>query len=194
MTTQLLDVKDYALVANVTTKIAIPSRFFQLMASSADVTIEFLRSHSVVGRAENVPEGFVFGPVSEERAFHEVWITSTIGQTVKVALARDEARLARIVGNITATVSKPTVIDTVADVAMTAGVATLIVAANAARRAALISNLTANANIMRIGDSNVGAARGVECAPGQTITMEGTEAIYGFSAGAQNVGVAVIQD
>jgi len=42
---------------------------------------------------------------------------------------------------------------------------------------------------------NAGAARGIEVAPGQTATINGTAAIYGFNPGvAQNVGVAVIKD
>lgn len=99
-----------------------------------------------------------------------------------------------VTGTVTSIPAKPTTIDTVADVALNAGAATQILAADTARRAALISNLAANLNAIRVGDSNVAAARGAQVQPGQTITIEGTEAIFGFDAAAESVGVTVIKD
>ncbi|MFH1931046.1 MAG: hypothetical protein ABIN18_05595 [Pseudomonadota bacterium] len=92
-------------------------------------------------------------------------------------------------------VTKATVLDTVADVALAAAATTQILAANAARRQALITNLAANASTFRIGDAAAAAARGVELAPGETIGLETTEAIFGYNPGAiQSVGVAWTED
>jgi len=102
-------------------------------------------------------------------------------------------RVGRLLGIVS--LAKPTTLNTVADVALGAAATTQILPVDAARQVALISNLTANANIIRVGDVNAGAARGIEVAPGQTATINGTAAIYGFNPGvAQNVGVAVIKD
>lgn len=81
-------------------------------------------------------------------------------------------------------VTKATVLDTIADVVLVAGATTQILAANAARRIAKISNLTANTKIFRIGDAAAAAARGVELAPGETMEIEATEAIYGYNPAA----------
>ena len=103
-----------------------------------------------------------------------------------------EDRVGRLLGIVS--LAKPQTINTVADVALAAGVATQILPLDAARQQALISNLTGNANRIRVGDVNVGAARGVEVSPGQTITLAGTQAIFGFSAVLESVGVVVIKD
>jgi hypothetical protein len=90
--------------------------------------------------------------------------------------------------------TKPSTIDTVADVALGAAATTQVLPADAARQSALISNLAANVDIIRLGDANTGAARGIELQPGQTATLNGTEAIHAFSPSAQSVGVAIIKD
>lgn len=92
--------------------------------------------------------------------------------------------------------TKATVLDTVADVTLAAAATTQILAANADRRAAFISNLVGNANTMRIGDNNAGATRGIPLAPGETIIVSSTEAIYGYNPGGagEDVGVMWTED
>ena len=89
--------------------------------------------------------------------------------------------------------TKASVLDTAADVTLVAGATTAILAAAVTRRVAFITNLATNAKTMRIGDLNAGATRGIPLAPGETITVEATEAIYGFNpaapAGNENVAV-----
>lgn len=63
-----------------------------------------------------------------------------------------------------------------ADVTVTTA-ATAILASNAARIRALISNNDA-AIAMRVGDSNVSASRGVRVPPGGAIVLETTAAVY----------------
>lgn len=81
-----------------------------------------------------------------------------------------------------------------ADVPLGATATTQILAANTSRKEVLVSNLAANPATIRVGDVNAGAGRGVEVAPGQTITVNTTAAIYAYNPGAaQNVGVVEIE-
>lgn len=91
-------------------------------------------------------------------------------------------------------VIKPTTVSTVADVAIAAGATQLISAADATRKEILISNFGTNANVIRVGDVNTGAARGIEVGIGQTVNLTVTGAIYAYCVGAQSVGVTLIKD
>lgn len=89
-------------------------------------------------------------------------------------------------------ITKASVLNSATDVTLAAASTTQILAANAARRFAIIGNLTANAQILRIADSNAAAARGQELAPGESITIETTEAIYGYNPGGAGQDVSVV--
>ena len=88
------------------------------------------------------------------------------------------------------------VLDTIADVAVNATTTTQILATNAARKEAIISNLAANATVVRVGDSNTGASRGAEIPPGGSAVIEGGEAIFVYnpSAGTINIGVTYTEN
>lgn len=93
-------------------------------------------------------------------------------------------------------ITKATVLETIADVAMIGVATTQILAANAARRVAYITNLLGNAQTLRVGDAAAAAARGTPLAPGDTITIETTEAIFAYKpvAGNENVAVSWTED
>jgi hypothetical protein len=169
----------------------IPGNYFFLDSLPGGLaTVRFSRSGRLLPEdLTDVMAGWYAAPTG---GFDAVEITSSLTQAVSFYIARGQVGSNVFSGNVA--VSKPTTIDTVADVALGAGVATQIVPLDAARRQALITNLQANVNIIRVGDANVGAARGVQVAPGQTITLDGTEAIFGFDAAAESVGVLVIKD
>lgn len=94
----------------------------------------------------------------------------------------------------TVNLALPTVIDTVADVSLATAATTQILPALATRHNTQVSNLSGNPREIRIGDLNTGAARGRELNPGETILIEGTEAIHGFNphVAAMSVGVTWI--
>lgn len=89
-------------------------------------------------------------------------------------------------------VLKASTLNSVADVSLVATSTTQILGLVAARFCALICNLAANTQTFRIGDSNAGATRGVELAPGESISIETTEAIYGYNPGGVAEAVTVI--
>jgi hypothetical protein len=167
--------------------------FLRLVACSLPVDVVFYQRGSEIGRLTQVVTGTsakIEDANGNPRTFDSAEITTSSDQTVKYAVGFGGV-------DVTATavtVAALTVIDTVADVALNVGSATQVLPADSTRRSALISNLIGNASDIRVGDSNTGAARGAQCGVGQTITLEGTEAIYAYSATAQSVGVTIIKD
>lgn len=91
---------------------------------------------------------------------------------------------------------KSTTLDDLADITLTNGGETLLVAADATRREAIMVADTANTVAIRIGKTGqVGAARGVPLQPGQPIVLTTTAAIYGFAGAAgQKVAITLIKD
>jgi hypothetical protein len=87
---------------------------------------------------------------------------------------------------------KASVFNSIADMSLPATTKTQIVGENTARLCVLISSKKDNTATIRIGDSNTSASRGIELAPGQSISIETTEAVYGYNPAAVAVSVAVI--
>lgn len=90
-------------------------------------------------------------------------------------------------------VTKATVLNTAADVTIVAAApAAQILAANANRRSAIIGSLATNVNTARIGDAATGAAQGAELAPGESITVEATEAIFAYNPAGANIDLTLV--
>lgn len=85
--------------------------------------------------------------------------------------------------------------DSLADVSLAASTTTQILAADTARKEAIISNLSTNTKTFRIGDSGAGAANGIPLAPGASIVLTTSAEIQGHNptAGAESVAVAVLK-
>lgn len=88
-------------------------------------------------------------------------------------------------------ISVPTTLQSGVDVSVAAGATSLVIAANTSRNEALVTNLSANSSVIRVGDLNAAANRGIEVSPGQTVTLETSAAIYvhNLGSGPQSVGV-----
>ena len=109
--------------------------------------------------------------------------------TVTVAVGTGRLRDSRLSLTGDISTATPTSLSSADDVHLPANTASPILLSNASRKEAIITNPKTNSLLIRIGDSHVGAARGMELHPGQTLIL-GTEAeIWGYSASDQNVGV-----
>lgn len=84
-------------------------------------------------------------------------------------------------------------ISTAADVSITAASTVQVVAGNSSRRAVVVGNLSVNTQVMRIGDSNAGAARGAELSPGEKVTLETTAAVYAYNPGGAAESLSVME-
>lgn len=113
--------------------------------------------------------------------------------SVRLAVGSGDFRDSRLTTSAPLDIKTPTIIPTTADTALVALTAAEILAANVNRKEALITNLGLSALSIRVGDSNVGAARGQPVAPGQTVTLETTAAIWGFSTPGETVTLLEIE-
>jgi len=168
--------------------INVTGEFFTILASSLlnfeigfdEGPLNFAKS----GHAGRLPPGDVFSSVR----FKNTDGANSLVLTFAAGFGDLVDNETTISGAITLNV--PVGLSSAADVSLGAAAKTLILAANISRVEALITNLAANASTVRIGDVNAAAARGVELAPGQTITLETEGAIYAWNPGAaQSVGV-----
>ncbi|WP_299394639.1 hypothetical protein [Pelagibius sp.] len=113
--------------------------------------------------------------------------------TVFLAIGTGELRDARLSLSGEVQLATPTGLMTDPDVAMLAGVAAQVLAVNNSRKEAFVTNLASNAVAIRVGDSNVGAARGIELSPGQTAVLSTEAAIWVYSPSDQPVAVTEIE-
>lgn len=168
--------------------------YLRLLSASLPVDIVFHRDGAEIARWDDVTSG-TGGNIQDPQTgevikYTHATITTSADQTIKIAMGF--GRIDSTASNVT--VSNATVIDTVTDVALVAVTATQILPADSTRREALISNLDGAVNAIRVGDSNTGAARGAQVGAGRTITLQGTEAIFGYSVAGLSVGITVVKD
>ncbi len=87
---------------------------------------------------------------------------------------------------------KATALNTAANVTLAVGATTQIVGSLSTRLSVIITNLATNTQTFRIGDANAGASRGIELAPGESIEIETTAAVYGYNPGGSGEAVTVM--
>ena len=95
----------------------------------------------------------------------------------------DDPELSSTVNVDTVVVATPSGFSSTADVPVSAAGTSVVLATNANRVKAIISNPPTNVNTFRVGDSGVGAANGLPLAPGKTIEIDGTAEIRAYNPG-----------
>tara|TARA_R110000737_G_C14623309_1_gene493986 strand:- start:1946 stop:2488 length:543 start_codon:yes stop_codon:yes gene_type:complete len=93
-------------------------------------------------------------------------------------------------GNVS--IQAASALNDVVDVTVTAGAATLLIAANSTRSEVIITSLDSNANKSRIGSADVAANRGTPLAVGSSIVLSTSAAIYCFNAAADSFAITEI--
>ena len=82
---------------------------------------------------------------------------------------------------------------TTADDSIAATTTEQVLVANSLRKKAIIGNLSTNTDLIRVGDSNTGAARGQEVLPGGAIELETEAAIYVYNAKGSAQSVSIVE-
>lgn len=196
-------VYEYALTA-ATAKVFPGGRFFRLVTADAVVDVEFFdESGQPIGEFVGVLGGFAihaddFLDLFNKRisAFGKVKVTSATNQTIKAIVARVRCEYDRLAGNITADVSVGATLDSLADDSIAATTTEQVAAADADRRAIIITNLITNTAAVRVGDSGAGAANGIPLQPGESVTLETSAAVYVYNShsAAQSVAITLVKD
>ncbi|MGF1609738.1 MAG: hypothetical protein ACFCUQ_10105 [Kiloniellales bacterium] len=160
-----------------------PGSYFRLIGGAAGLMV----------RIDDEPPGDIavgLGVDCPEPFNRLTFINTTVADIdIEVAFARGRVDDSRLSLSGSVNVATAANLADVADVALAAGVATQIAAANAVRKELVVSNLAGNAGVMRIGTSNVGAARGIELSPGQSVVLSTSAEVYGYSVPGESVGV-----
>lgn len=147
-----------------------------------------------LGIGDNPPQDFEKGLSYKMPAgtFYDLFrIKNTGGSdaTITIAYGFGEFSDGRLVVTGGVAISSPTVFTTAADQSITTATATQVIAANAARRQAIVQNLDTSVSI-RVGDSNVGATRGTVLGAGGTLILDTTAAVWVYHAKGSNLDVA----
>lgn len=102
------------------------------------------------------------------------------------------ATRARVAGSVA--LVNPTGFGSVVDNAVGAGATVQILAADATRVRAIVTNLAASVNTVRVGDAAVAAGQGTPIEPGQTMTVDGGGAVhvYNPAGGVSTIAVTVV--
>ena len=121
-------------------------------------------------------------------------ITSPSTQTIVYAYGYGD--ISYDIAQGTVTVTQAGTLTSLPDVSVASVTASVVSLFNAAKRETLVSNLTANTAVLRVGGATTGAASGMELGPGQTATISGSAAvsIYNPGAAAQSVGVVEVSN
>lgn len=156
--------------------------FFMILEAPSPVDVQFFRHGAPVDdKAEAVEAGFIAQPKrrGDGLAFDSVEITSATAQTVKVVISQGTGSYQRLIGEVN--IKKDTGLSTYVDKSMTtAAYTTQLLAANANRREAIITNLETNTVTIRVGDSTATVSAGVPVRPGESLTLATTAAIYAY--------------
>ncbi len=86
----------------------------------------------------------------------------------------------------------PPIMTTLADLTVAASADELVFPASAGRAEAIITNLHAS-DAIRIGDSDVGAARGVRLGPGETLFLHTSAAVHAHNPGSNAIDLARVE-
>jgi hypothetical protein len=181
-----MDVRTVSLLANTPVRFRVPHRFFMLTRTSAALEVRKLAPNTLsqvgeIGRDVEAPyKYFPLNPSDESERWGGFELLSTVAQDVRIAVsdsAGDYARFGTLVE-----LDPGATLQTVADVtAIGAGANVSLVAANATRRAVHITSLAANTTNLRIGDTNTTTTRGLQLAPGMTLTLNTRAQVFGRS-------------
>lgn len=113
--------------------------------------------------------------------------------TIQVGIGLGEIHDDRLIYSAPINISKALTLVSPADVAIPAGGSIQVVAAGATRRRVLLSLPMSSMREIRLGDSAVGAARGLELAPGDRLELEIAAAIYGYNPHTSAQAVTVLE-
>lgn len=178
------------LAANVPQRWNIPGDWVAAVTAPASVTDLTVRFDD----SEKVP---LPGGIGFRRYYNTVELESATGGAFVVMVGFGSVADARSTANVTVntTVAPGASLFDGGDVSCASGAATQLLALDAARSYANITNPSTNTVTVRVGTSGVSAASGTPLEPGQTLPISTTAAIYAYQAsgGAVTISAAAVR-
>jgi hypothetical protein len=166
---------------------------FLYKAGLGDIKVKLLENNSSVieDSVVEVGEQLVGGNVRFEQVVIKNLHESTQTIEFQVGSFRRESTREGASVNV---VSTPALVglDDLEDVTVAAGVATLLIDADINRREVLITSLSENSDVARIGSVNVAANRGIPLAVGSFVGLTTSAAVYCFDASPDSFAITEI--
>lgn len=168
-----------------------------LWAVDASSIAAALNVHFQEQRSDPIP--YKRGLMIRGARFDKIYVSNASQPGASITLAYTTEREGRVqVENPAAQfndvdLSKAGGLATTADVSIATVTTAQVLAANANRREAVITNLQTNASEVRVGDSNAGVTRGTPLQPGDSIVLTTTAAIHVYNADAAAQSVALLE-
>lgn len=172
------------LAANEELPLSMTGSFVTVQEASTSMLLKINGGPTVTmekGLTYRMPNGARFANLSAIN-------TTGTAQTATLIIGDGEVKDSRLSGAVS--IASPGGITTVADVNVPNAAATSVLAANTSRKEAFVSNPAAGADI-RVGDSAVGAARGIIVKPGATLIIGTTGQLYVYQASGAAINVPV---
>ncbi len=136
--------------------------------------------------------------INLDSEFDRVRVRSTVAQTVRFTVSDipQDDNSQELVATVTATIAAGDTLTSTADQSVVAASASQVIAGRADRLTVTIKNLASNAAPIRVGDASVTATRGHELAPGESVTLSTTSAVFVYNthAAAQSVSILEVRD
>lgn len=149
-------------------------------------------------RVNDGPKGEAFRGLELRGELRHVEFTNDSAGTVTlellsaVGLALTDRRLNLVGGQIETDAASPVTLRTTADATVAATSSSQVLAADTDRAEAILKNLDGS-NSVRVGDSNVGAARGHELGPGDSIVLTTSDAVHVHNPNGAAVDVSLVE-
>lgn len=184
----------YTIAAGAQERVFFVFNYFRVLSLSASTLSIQLGENGQVTPFTGAGLGVNFFEI-----FDRVTLYNTGGASITITIslalgAINDDRL-NVSGTVSTSPVSPAAMNTTANATVNATTTTQVLAANTSRKEAFISNLSANATVVKVGDSSTGASRGVEIPIGGTAVLATTAAIsvYNPSAGSISIGLAETQ-
>lgn len=170
-----------------------------LLETDADQVLvtELSASDGVTVRFNDGPDGAIFRGLEARGPIRKVEVFNGNGAAITLSLATAKGlqmvdRRVSVVGDAAAVeVEGAPTLTSQADVTVAATSSAQILAADTTRREALIQNLDGSTTV-RIADSNVAAARGLELAPGDVLILATQGAVHCHNPSGAGVDIAAL--
>lgn len=184
--------RDYrmSLAAGIGFTITTPGDYFQVLKSTAEVRLQF---DDDVPIARSQGQG---GPAK----FSRITISSETDQPlVVIALGYTDGRTpidarATFSGTLNVTTNLPSVQEPINDVTIAPGASVLLAGVDPTRTELVIRMPDDASGDVRIGDSSVGATKGIRIGSGDAASISGGAAIHAYNTGTDPVAVSLLAE
>lgn len=180
----------YSLAAGAVLRLPLDCDHLVVTELSGEDTLELRLNHGPKGEAF---KGLALAGEITHAEFENTGSTTvTLELITAVGLRVTDRRLNLVGGELETDAVSPSTLSSTADDTVAATTTAEVLAENTSRAEAVIKNLDSS-NSVRVGDGNVGAARGHQLGPGDSVVLTTTAAISVHNPAAAGVTLSLLE-